>query len=213
MPVNEEKLNRLKRLFEIADDGLNKEEFLKAFKILKTHIINTEKQILAKVDFKAGEEKQKLETLRQEFQKEFSQIIQRVEQQGDVSLKGFRARTNEAINNIFASNEVKKKLLELVDLTDEKIREIDDRLSQVRDGQDADEKKIVAEVLNKIPKVERVDEEKVIEEVLKRVPKGRGGATRGDNWHTGNLETMQTMSVGSTEPPRPNLNDLWIDTS
>lgn len=39
------------------------------------------------------------------------------------------------------------------------------------------------------------------------------GTGRQDNWHTGNRETMQKLSVSATAPAKPNINDLWCDTS
>lgn len=176
MPITDEKLKKFKALLEIASDSLTKEEFLQSFQKVINHTLKIEQELTAKIDNKTLVEKDKLEMLWHEFkqiveqlkadgqeiltqsQQEFSQIIGQAKEESDNTLSGFRKRTLEAINNLFTRNEVNKKLNERLEMVNDKITEIDNRLSAIRDGvdgQDADEEHIISEVLNKVRLVEQ----------------------------------------------------------
>ena len=120
-----EKIQKLKDLLKILDDGVTKPEFLKSFKSVLAQIAKLEQNLIAKIDYKTSSEKEALD----ELKKEFNQIIEEAKKESDSTLGGFKRRTMEAINSLFTSNRVNQKL-------NEKINEVDRRLSMIRDGID-----------------------------------------------------------------------------
>lgn len=128
------------------------------------------------------------------------------------------------------------------------LREVKNLLAEVRaikatpglDGKDADEEKIVEEVLARIPtpkeyEVFTLDEKgkEIVGEInalptddddlkidashIKNLPPSGGtnfmGAVRSDVWHTGDGNAHHRLSVQATAPENPAVNDLWLDIS
>lgn len=186
--IPQDKLEKLKQLLEVTNEGLTKTEFLNSFKLILAKLTELEKQLVLRLDDKTNSTIKELGKL----QEEFDLVIEQAKRDGDSTFAGFRRRVMEGLNSLFTKNEINKRLKEVLDSTEEKIREIDDKLSQVRDGdkgepgekgKDADETKIVAEVLNKIklPEVE-IEDVKGLKEELERLEAikrlgGRGGGT------------------------------------
>lgn len=186
--IPQDKLEKLKQLLEVTNEGLTKTEFLNSFKLILAKLTELEKQLVLRLDDKTNSTIKELGKL----QEEFNLVIEQAKRDGDSTFAGFRRRVMEGLNSLFTKNEINKRLKEVLDSTEEKIREIDDKLSQVRDGdkgepgekgKDADETKIVAEVLNKIklPEVE-IEDVKGLKEELERLEAikrlgGRGGGT------------------------------------
>lgn len=173
--IPQEKLEKLKQLLEVTNEGLTKTEFLNSFKLILAKLTELEKQLVSRLDDKTSSTIKELEKL----QEEFNLVIEQAKRDGDSTFAGFRRRVVEGLNSLFTKNEINKRLKEVLDSTEEKIREIDEKLSQVKDGekgergdkgQDADETKIVAEVLNKIklPEVE-IEDVKGLKEELERL--------------------------------------------
>lgn len=137
--VNQTKLDRIKKLLDILNDGVSKQEFINSFKAVMDHLLKLERQMIARVDGRTEKEEKKLAELRNDFYK----LLDKARKDSDSTLGGFRRRTMEAINNLFTRNEVNKKL-------SRKLEEIDFKMAMVRDGKDADEKKIIKAVLDQI---------------------------------------------------------------
>jgi hypothetical protein len=184
-----DKLDKLKSLLQVANDGLSKEEFLDSFKEVVNQIFKLETKLIEKIDFKTQAEKEKLDDLKQEFES----VISEAKLESDNSLSGFKRKTIELVNNLFAKSRVNQKLEEILNTANLKLQEFDNKIVSVRDGidgapgkdgQDAivDEEKIVKEVLDKIDLTEL---EEMIEELrkeleeLKSRPVGRLGGGGG----------------------------------
>jgi len=188
--LSEKNLEKLRGLLEVANDGLSKEEFLEAFKKLTDHIFKVETKLIEKIEAKTQNERQNLEALRNQF----NEVINQAKRDSDITLSGFRTRTVEAINKLFARNEVNKKLNERLRKADDKFKEIDQKLLEVKDGRtgrdgvdgkdgkDADEEKIIESVLSKLEDVEfGIDDikglKKELEDLRNIRTRVRGGGT------------------------------------
>lgn len=181
--MEENKLEKLKKLLEVANEGLTREEFLKSFKAVMDQVLAMEKSLIEKIDYKTQEEKDKLEKLTEDF----NQIIEEAKLESDSSLGGIRKKTVDMINQLFIKNDVNKKLNEQLTLVSKRLNQIRDGENGYDgvDGKDADEEKIVTEVLSKIelPKDNKEDIKKLEQELadLKeeldavKLMKGKGG--------------------------------------
>jgi len=150
------KLKKLEELIKLANDGLTKEDFTTSFKIVIDFVKRTEKALNTKIDDKT---KSAIDALT-ELQKEFNQIIENAKNESDSTLAGFKRKTIETINAFFIKSRVNEKLQEVLQdylsrlpIMDAKIEEIDNKLANVKDGlsgKDANEEKIVQDVLAQI---------------------------------------------------------------
>jgi hypothetical protein len=180
MTEQEKKIEKLKELLKILEDGVTKEEFLKSFKnvvdlVLKTELSLSTKQNSALNDLKAS----------------FSELEAKV---GEYSTK----EISGAINSLQAR--VEKSMKEEEGL----MNAIRDKLRTLRNGKDADEIKIIDAVLARIPKPkeivlddagqirdkleqlkgdERLDKSAIngLEELLKKIQVGPGMTIFGGN--------------------------------
>ena len=184
--ISQEKYDKLKALLEITTNGLTKTEFLESFKKILERLSELEQKLIEKIDFKTQAEKDKMEELRREFE----QVIEEAKAESDNSLSGFKRKTVELVNSLFAKSKVNQKLSSVLTDVDMRLRAIDDKMAQIRDGydgrdgkdgQDADETKIVEEVMKKIDLSsfdEMMDElRKEIEELKARPVRMGGGGT------------------------------------
>ena len=179
--MTKEKLERLKTLFEIINDGLTRDEFTMAFEKVVKQVLKLELKLIEEIKAKTKEEKEALRKLKEEFEEIISSSIK----ESDSTFGGFRRRSIEAINKLFERNEVNKKLKEKLRLADQKILELTNKIASIKNGKDG------KDGLQGEPGLpgkdgedgkdgkdaEEVDEEKIIEEILKRMPKGKGGGT------------------------------------
>jgi len=170
MPTNisQNKLEKLKKLLELTNEGLTREEFLESFKQVVDQILKLESKLIQKIDYKTSEEKQRLETLKEEFEN----VIAQAKEESDNSLSGFKRKTIELVNSLFIKSKVNQKLAEVLDITNLKLKELDTKMMMVRDGKDADETKIINEILNKIKMPEKeteIEDIKGLKEALERL--------------------------------------------
>jgi len=182
--MDNEKLKKLKDLMAIASEGLTRQEFLDSFKKILDHLAKLEAKLVTKIDGNLTEEKEQLAKLRREF----NRVIEEAKAESDNSLSGFKRKTVELVNSLFAKSKVNQKLNEVMEEVDFKLRQIDDKMSEVRsgfdgkdgaDGKDADEDAVAQKVLAKIeiPEVDKTELEELKKEIeeLKKRPVGRLG--------------------------------------
>jgi hypothetical protein len=219
--MENDKLRKLKALLDVANDGLSKQEFLDSFKKIMDHFLQLEKKLIEKIDYKTIEEKNKLDELKQEF----NRVIEAAKLESDNSLSGFKRKTVELINSLFAKSQINQKLSEVLNGVDFKLRQIDEKMEGIRsgldgkDGKDADETKIINEVIKKIevPDLkEKLEPLKKEIEELKARPIGRGGggtSAMGVAWtfkHIAHTEEPTGAIDGVNKTYTVNNNIFWI---
>lgn len=175
-----DKLTKLKTLIEITNDSLTKQEILDAIQLVINQVLSIETKALEKINQDTQNEKQQLSNLSQEF----NQIIEQAKIESDNSLAGFKRKTVELINSLFAKSQVNQKLSVVLENASQKLQELDNKMTSIKngldgkngidgkDGKDAvvDENKIIQEVLNKIELPELIiDNIKGLREVVDRV--------------------------------------------
>ncbi len=135
------KLNKLQQLLNsLVEESLTKEEFIESFQTIFKQLLELEKKLIIKIDSKTDGKIEEIENL----QKEFRAIIEQTGQESDSTFGGIRKRSIELINSLFEKSDVRKKLLEA-------LNKVEEKLTSLRDGKDADEQKIIDEVLAKVP--------------------------------------------------------------
>ena len=125
------KTEKLKQLLNILNDGITQAEFVKSFKSVIEHILKLEKKLIERVDGKTATEEEALKKLNEDFNK----VISQAKKESDSTFSGIKRRIFETITTLFAKSQIKDKV-------DDKIKEVDEKLSQIRNGVDADEDRV-----------------------------------------------------------------------
>ena len=161
-----------KRLEELAKaidaEEITREEFLQAFKNIMEQILKLKDEILKNVDYKQNEERLKLDRLQQDF----------------------RQNAEGIIKDFFDRSQSKTKIDATLKKVDGKLVEMNKKMTAVKDGapglagQNADEGRIVGQVLKRIiiPKLDYTELEKLRQEWevfrTSRVMLGGGGFSK-----------------------------------
>ena len=148
--MSDQKLERLKKLFEIANDGLSRDEFLKSFKSVVNQVLKIEATVLEKINKIIAEFKQEHKELTDETVAEVEKI------KDELLAKADKMFEEQKQNLAFIHDKV-KRIKEGIDGKDGR-----DGATGLagQDGKDADETKIISEILKKIV-IPRVDESKL----------------------------------------------------
>ena len=211
MVISKEKLQTLQNLFKEVNGGLTKREFVQSFEVVVKQILELEKKLIKKLDERTDTVenllKQHAESLK-DLETQHSEAIAKIKEDNEAGISTFKRLVVERVTGLFAKSGV-----------DKKIREIDDRLLSVRDGEDgkdADEEAIVEKLKAMIPAVPEIGGiEKDVEEIkaehdniykeieeLKARPVGRGGGTSA-------IGVAQTFKyIAHTEAPTGDIDGV-----
>lgn len=142
-----DRAEKLNKLLEFLNEPTSKEFtaafgrvltlFKEQFRKMKEDISAAKEQAINEIDNKISKEKQELNRLQQEF----SQVISQAKRESDSTFSGIKRNVFETVSRLFARSKIDKKFKQ-------KMKEIDDRLLQIRDGidgKDADEERIISE--------------------------------------------------------------------
>lgn len=133
--MQDPRLERVKELAQILDDSLSREEFFDLFKKVLDFVRALEPKMLGKVDLKVANEQKKLLA---DFKKELGKISEEAKNQDKKAFKKLESAVNSLTNY-------------LVSESNRKMKQVDEKLSMIRDGKDADEDMIVSRVLKMVP--------------------------------------------------------------
>lgn len=165
--MDEKKLQRLTKLFEITNEGLTRKEFVASFKKVMEMLHNLKAEVLASIDFKETQERNKLVVLQRDFKHAINDADKTMAKLVDGKFN--------------ASNSKLEKQLEALKRKD---KEIDAKIASIRNGKpgtpgrDADETKIVDKVFGmiKVPEVDTREIEELREQLAAlRRSKSLGG--------------------------------------
>lgn len=175
MEIAEKNLAKLNKLFAIMDeDTLTRAEFLKSFEVVIQLVLKTEKQLIEKIDKQLKDELKDGKEKLKELNELHAEVIKKVEEENTASLSNIKKWAIEQIGEFLIKRKVNEKISEL----DLKIKQVDDKIKEVKDGKDgkdADEEKIVKEVLSKIPEAPDYKQEiKDIKDELEILKKQKG---------------------------------------
>lgn len=109
------------------------------------------------------------------------------------SFNSLEAKLTSTSNSSLTKNErvVASELESLLRRFSAEQKKIDNRLAEIKDGQDADETKIVQEVLNRVPKLQEI-----VNETIKQLPKGEFSIDDIDGLNEA-LREIETKITGS----------------
>lgn len=174
--------------------------------------------------------KETFESISSENLSQIKDVVDYLEKQKAEILTNVKGETTKASKNFANSlKEVKELLAEI------KAIEVRDG----EDGKDADEEKIVeevlfriklpeykevvldggAEIVSKINELDTDDEDQKIDAShIKNLPKSSGqtiirGTGPSDVWKTGDGQSGHKLTVSATAPYSPMVNDIWLDIS
>lgn len=197
-------LKRLEELKKLIDDGITRQELLALFEKLGLHILNAEANLAKKNDERTAVVQQEMDKLLTELR----QVLEDAKAESDSTFGGIKRRMLNVIDKLFAKSEVNKKLNEKLQASQALIDKVEAKMATIQSGEpgkdgttpvkgvdyfdgqpgepgkDADEEKVVQEVLSKIekPEVNLSDLEALKEELKKEIEevkatKGRGGVS------------------------------------
>lgn len=221
-------MNRTEQLKAIADlinDGVTREELLNMFDKLGSHILRTESKLVKKIDDKT----EVVETELNQLLVELRQVLQDAKEESDSTFGGIKRRMLNVIDTFFAKSEVNKKLNEELQKAKYIILAVETKLANIengkdgqdghtptkgvdyfdgqpgQDGRDADEGKIVKEVLSKIEIKDYQEEIDRLKKELEEVKKlKRGGGTSA-------IGVAQTFKyIAHTEQPVGAINGVNV---
>jgi len=103
--LNQENLKKLETLFKMMTESLTKDDFVKAFEALTKVVLQTEKNLIEKIDKKMSFE---IDTLN-ELKTTYSEAIKQAKETNN-SLSGLRKWALEQIGTIFLKNKINEKM-------------------------------------------------------------------------------------------------------
>jgi len=161
MPNN--KIEKLKRLIEVANEGINRKDFLESFKTVVNQVLKLETKTINKIDTAISEMKNDTNTLSQATQADLSDLYVKLIGLVDTALK-------EQENGL---NFIKDKVSKLKNGRDGRDG------NNGTNGKSADENKILEVLEKKLPKIDSSEIKKLKKEIeeLKKRPSGGGGTS------------------------------------
>lgn len=124
-------LEKLEKLLSVIEEGVTKDEFVKAFESLVSYVLKIEKKNNSEID---------------SLKENYNTIIRTIKEEVSSAISELKGR----VDSVFVGErlDVMKKMI------DDKIFFVDDRISKIKDGKDADENRVVREVIKniKVPK-------------------------------------------------------------
>lgn len=204
------KIEKLKKLLEVANDGLSKNDFVESFKKILQQVFRIETQVLERINKAIDEMKTEQGNLKGATQGDLETLKSRLLSEAEKMFEEQRQSLN------FIRDKVRN------------MREGTDGYTPIKGvdyfdgekgapGEDADPQKIIDEVLKKIPDYDEIIEDlkKQIKEFGKQRGVGGVGFSRihlklaGGVTGTGTSE----ITVATTAPSNPATGDLWVDSS
>lgn len=177
----DKKLEKLESLLKIVNESLTKEEFLESFKSVINLVSQIEKNLIQKIDDKT----QSAIDVLSEIQKTHKDVIKKIEEENKSSFSNMKRWAIERVNELFIKYQIKEK----ISLFDNKIKEIDTKLREVKDGYTPIKGKdyfdgspdTANQILEKITGLLEISDIKDLQEEIKKlkesiseIPRGRG---------------------------------------
>lgn len=151
--ISKDKLQKLQSLLKIANDGLTRDEFVKAFEAVIKLIADLEAKLIEKADKKTENTLTELDNLK----KSFIEFIEQAKKEGETTIGAIRRSAADRVDNAFVKNEANKRLNTALGAVNERLKDLDRRIAEIKDGvngkdgKDADEQAIFALLLEKLP--------------------------------------------------------------
>lgn len=154
--VTQNNIKKFEQLLSLITESLTRAEFLSAFENIVKQVLEIEKKVIQNTDKKTDSIFLKLQELYQEYENNLGII----KEENIANLEKFKKLAIEQIESVFIKNKITEKTNiineksnTILEIHADKIKEFDKKLAGIRNGKDADEEKIVADVLNQIPPV------------------------------------------------------------
>lgn len=135
--MDEKRIQKLAKIFELSNDGLSRREFLDAFAKIVKDLTRWKEQIMSSIDYKEQDERKKLNALKEEF----NQTVKKTEQKLDILIQNTLDNIDKKLSSLKNGKDADE---------DKIIKSVLDKIRLPEDGKPADEDKIVDTVLGKI---------------------------------------------------------------
>jgi len=139
MPPETAKLERLKQLLNIANDGLSEAKFLEYFKQVIKQISRLEEQLLKKIDDTLNKKSQAFNEQIINLLSESKMSFQKMYESHEKAMESMKTEMSKVVKNMVSDHE-------------KKMQKMDEKMMEMHDGKNADESMIIEKVLERIPK-------------------------------------------------------------
>src|SRR3990167_5321737 len=133
------KLERLKQLLNIANDGLSEAKFLEYFKAVLAQISRLEEALLKKIDNTLDKKSQAFNEQIINLLSESKMSFQKMYESHEKAMESMKTDMSKVVKNMVSEHE-------------KKMRMMDEKMMEMHDGKNADESMIIEKVLERIPK-------------------------------------------------------------
>jgi len=131
------KLERLKQLLNIANDGLSEAKFLEYFKAVLAQISRLEEALLKKIDNTLDKKSQAFNEQIINLLSESKMSFQKMYESHEKAMESMKTDMSKVVKNMVSEHE-------------KKMRMMDEKMMEMHDGKDADEEIIVSKVIDRI---------------------------------------------------------------
>lgn len=170
-----DKLQKLQKLMELANNSLSVEEFLANFKIVIEYVKKTEINLEKKIDNKCESAQNELDLITKQLKEtdqEYQNTLKRIEEDSQSTLSNLKKWALERVGDLFIKSSVNQELKN-------KISEVDKKMELVKAYKLPTTSELVSEVskivedliLPKIPKIPDAPKIPTIEELETNIPK------------------------------------------
>lgn len=170
-----DKLQKLQKLMELANNSLSVEEFLANFKIVIEYVKKTEINLEKKIDNKCESAQNELDQITKQLKEtdqEYQNTLKRIEEDSQSTLSNLKKWALERVGDLFIKSSVNQELKN-------KISEVDKKMELVKAYKLPTTSELVSEVskivedliLPKIPKIPDAPKIPTIEELEADIPK------------------------------------------
>src|SRR3990167_5929328 len=133
------KLEKLKQLVTMVNEGITKTEFLASFKAILAQLVQLENSLIKKID-------DTLENKSQAFNEQISNLLseskigfQKMSESHEKTMESMKTDMSKVVKNMVSEHEKKMQMM-------------DKKMMEMHNGKDADESVIIEKVLERIPK-------------------------------------------------------------
>lgn len=230
----EDKLTKLKELLKVANDGLSKEEFLKAFKAVMDHVSGVEALLVKKIDAKTQEvtnETERMVSLMEGLRAQFIQTIKETKSANESTFTQIKQRSMESIAAMFTKMDIQGQMdkmyaehEEMMQKCEESMPNVEELKKEIIEEQERETPESLRDKLESLKNDERTDKSAIkgIEELERKIKEletrissiPRGGSAPRTAGAGTIFEDLSSLTDGSNKvyPVTKNLGGVVISS-
>lgn len=127
------KLQKLKEMLSLLNDGLTREEFTSAFKEVIKSIKALQDDLISKIDKKLAKSEQDSNQLLQEMRQSFEKSLKEIQRANETTFSNLKKRSMDSIDALFNKSRINERLNSLVNEYSIKVAELNGKIALVNE--------------------------------------------------------------------------------